>query len=183
MPMTKYTYSIQNDFPCSGFNSNRLTQQILDSSITTTLDRIDSHGDTVDIWFTAALSASERTTLDGNTTGPAGGLIAKNMDYFVVKDGSTELEDGATVTINANGIAVKNLTLQYKACNGTNANGANEAVSITPESLIVITALSGNLNGSGSFAFTVGPDTRKGSVRTEVAVGNLDVRIVYFKFV
>ena len=73
---TKYTYSIANDFPGGKANSDNLTTEIAASSIVTALDRIGITGDVIDIWFKDALSAADKTTLDNDTTGPAGGLIA-----------------------------------------------------------------------------------------------------------
>ena len=62
---TKYTYSIQTDFPNHAENSTTLTAEIGLSSITVALDHIDTDGDVCDIWFKAALSEGEETTLDG----------------------------------------------------------------------------------------------------------------------
>jgi hypothetical protein len=60
---TKYTYSIATDFPGTGLASDRMDQDIRDSSIVTALDRIDVAGDVCDIWFKDALSAEDKTTL------------------------------------------------------------------------------------------------------------------------
>lgn len=76
MAETKYTYSIADDFPEAGIASDRLAQDIQNSSIVTALDRIGTSGDVCDIYFKDALSAADKTTLDGDTTNPAGGLIA-----------------------------------------------------------------------------------------------------------
>ena len=78
MTATKYTYSISTDFPATGLASDRLLSEISTSDIETALDRIDTDGDNCDIWFKAALSAADKTILDGDTTGPAGGLIAEH---------------------------------------------------------------------------------------------------------
>jgi hypothetical protein len=76
MAATKYSYSIADDFPATGFNSDRMVEDIEESAIVTALDRIASSGDNVDIWFVDALSAGDKTILDGDTSNPAGGLIA-----------------------------------------------------------------------------------------------------------
>lgn len=73
---TKYTYSLASDFPASGINSARMVDDVASSSIVTAIDRIDTSGDVVDIWFKDALSAADKTTLDNDATGPSGGLIA-----------------------------------------------------------------------------------------------------------
>ena len=62
---TEYVFSIQNDFPNHKVASDRLTLEIQASSIVTALERIDTDGDACDIWFKAALSAGDETTLDG----------------------------------------------------------------------------------------------------------------------
>jgi len=63
----KYNYSITSDFPNQKVNPDSLTQEILASSIITTLDYIntDLAADVCDIWFDSALTTAEETTLDG----------------------------------------------------------------------------------------------------------------------
>ncbi len=57
-------YSKSVDFP-NGLRSGQLAIEIQeDSSITTTLLRIDTNGDVVDIIFQSAISAPEKTALD-----------------------------------------------------------------------------------------------------------------------
>jgi len=73
---TKYTYSIADDFPEGSVDSDNLKAEIAASSIVTALDFIGTDGDVIDIWFKDALSTADKTTLDGDTTNPAGGLIA-----------------------------------------------------------------------------------------------------------
>ena len=109
MAATKYTYSIADDFPATGFNSDRLVADIQESAIATDLSRIASSGDTVDIWFADALSAGDKTILDGDTSDPAGGLIAAHSGtqpreaLNVVTDPSMEaVLPGASIVV-ANG--------------------------------------------------------------------------------
>ena len=71
-----YTYSITNDFPNGKLNSTKLVQEINASSIVTALIGVNTRGDVCNILFKAELSAADKTILDGNTTHPAGGLIA-----------------------------------------------------------------------------------------------------------
>lgn len=65
MAATKYTYSISGDFPNQKVNSSRLSKEIDQSNIVTDLERIDTDADDCDIWFDDALSAPDKTTLDG----------------------------------------------------------------------------------------------------------------------
>ena len=61
---TKYTYSIQNDFPNHKENSDRLTLEIQNSSITISLDCINTSDDECDIWFKDILSSDDLITLN-----------------------------------------------------------------------------------------------------------------------
>ena len=63
MASTKYTYSIVADTLNDKVASGALIQQIDDSSIATVLERIDTTGDVLDIWFADALSGADQTTL------------------------------------------------------------------------------------------------------------------------
>lgn len=76
MPLTNYDYDIASDFPGGAVNPTKLDAEIRASAITIALNRIDTSGDTVSIWFNDALPTGDKTILDGDTTGPAGGLIA-----------------------------------------------------------------------------------------------------------
>lgn len=71
-----YTYSIANDFPGGKVNTTKLHAAIQQSAIITALDSIGTSGDVLTIHFKAQLSAGDKTLLDGDATGPAGGLIA-----------------------------------------------------------------------------------------------------------
>lgn len=76
MPATPYTYSIANDFPGGAVNGGRLSDEIKASAITIALDGVGGEGDVLTITFKAALSAGDKTILDGDAVGPAGGLIS-----------------------------------------------------------------------------------------------------------
>jgi hypothetical protein len=75
MAETKYAYSISQDIVAGKEDSGRLTQEIEDSAIATALSRIDTTDDVLEVVFADALSAGDKTTLDGDTTGPCGGII------------------------------------------------------------------------------------------------------------
>jgi hypothetical protein len=64
MAETKYTYSISGDFPNQVINSDRLTQEIQDSTIVIALSFISTDGDNCDIWFRAELSSNDESALD-----------------------------------------------------------------------------------------------------------------------
>lgn len=77
MSETTYSYTISTDFPGGKVNTSNLKEEIQQSSvITISLNRIDTSGDTLDIVFNNSLPSGDKTVLDGDVTGPAGGLIA-----------------------------------------------------------------------------------------------------------
>lgn len=63
--MTKYTYSIQSDFPNHCVATDRLVAEIRASAIVVALDCINTDGDACDIWFKADLSGTDEAVLDG----------------------------------------------------------------------------------------------------------------------
>ena len=63
--MTKYDYSIQNDFPNHVVDTTRLDSEIRASAITVALSYISASSGTCSIWFKAELSEGEETILDG----------------------------------------------------------------------------------------------------------------------
>ena len=64
MTETKYTYSISGEFPNQKINSDRLSQEIQDSTIVISLSFISTDGDNCDIWFKAELSSNDQSALD-----------------------------------------------------------------------------------------------------------------------
>lgn len=101
MAATKYTYSVAGDFPATGVNPGGFSVDIAESAIVIALDRIDVEGDVCDIWFKDALSAGDKTILDGDTTAPAGGLIAAHtgqpVDAPTVITTPTTAADGTPI--------------------------------------------------------------------------------------
>lgn len=88
-----YNYSEAADFPGAKCSEGNLAVEIQAAAnsgdITTALLRVQRNpdGDDVDkiaIVFAAPLSAGEETALDGDTTGPAGGLIAQHNAAIVI---------------------------------------------------------------------------------------------------
>jgi len=64
MAATKYTYSIQNDFPNHKVDIPRLTEEIEESEITVALDYIEIVDDDCNIWFKNELDGENRNRLD-----------------------------------------------------------------------------------------------------------------------
>lgn len=61
----RYTYSIQNNFLNSKVDSSRFSEEIIDSTVTGTLDYVNTSGDICDVYFVSPLSNEEETTLSG----------------------------------------------------------------------------------------------------------------------
>ena len=61
--VTKYTYSIISDTMSAAINSIKLVDQITDSSIIESLDRVDTNGDNIDVWFLSAITVDDQATL------------------------------------------------------------------------------------------------------------------------
>ena len=92
MAATKYTYSIQNDFPNHKVDSDRLTQEIQQSAIITALDHIDTAGDVCDIWFKDVLSSGDQTVLDT--------IVANHSGEPLPQEASPALDSqGAMLTV------------------------------------------------------------------------------------
>lgn len=80
-----YTYKISEDLPDGQVNVVNLKEEVLaNTDITKALDRIDLYPygdmDRLDIVFREALSVSGKTSLDGDTDNPAGGMLSSH-DY------------------------------------------------------------------------------------------------------
>jgi hypothetical protein len=72
-----YTYSVSADCPSGQVHVGNLRADILASAISSAvLQDIMRDGDVLSIIFDVALSAGDKTILDGDTLAPAGGLIA-----------------------------------------------------------------------------------------------------------
>jgi len=65
MSLSQYNYTISTAFPNGKVAPDRLTNEIDASSITVALDHIDTLADVCSIYFKAALSGAEQTTLNG----------------------------------------------------------------------------------------------------------------------
>lgn len=72
MAQTKYTYSIATDTANAALASDALKSEYEASSIVTALDYITALGDVLDIYCKDALSAGDKTTLDGLVTAHTG---------------------------------------------------------------------------------------------------------------
>ena len=77
------TYSIAGDITSGQLNSSALEQEIIDDvAIVTALDRIDSTGDVLDIFFATDLSAPEITALDADVLNHAGTKTFRGFQFW-----------------------------------------------------------------------------------------------------
>lgn len=83
---TKYTYSIQNDFPNSKVDPSRITNEIGNSDIVTILNHINTDPVNCDIYFVTALSGTEETTLSGVVSGHNGNPLYSKYEVDAGED-------------------------------------------------------------------------------------------------
>jgi len=119
MAETTYTYNITNDLPSGACNTGSLHLEIAASVIATQLVGINSEegsyskgritGGTLYIIFADTLSAGDKTILDGDTSGPAGGLLAAHNN---AEDTNTILVSGidSVTTTSTDYVVIPNLT-------------------------------------------------------------------------
>jgi hypothetical protein len=101
---TKYTYSIQNAFPAHKVASDRLAQEIRDSSISIAFDYIGTSGDDCDVWFKDALGGTDETTLDGLVAAHSGEALPASPATV-----TEALPDGSPVPRTPDGKAILSL--------------------------------------------------------------------------
>jgi len=119
MAETIYTYNITNDLPGGKLNTGNLHMEIVASSITATLRAINTEGGsysngvvtggTLKIVFADALSTGDKTTLDADVSGPAGGLLAVNTNTEETKSTFLSAID-SIVTTSTSFVTVPSMT-------------------------------------------------------------------------
>jgi hypothetical protein len=185
-----YTYVIVTDFPGGQFTggiSDRLNALILARITSANLTNISEDGlGNVVVSFDQALSTGDKTILDNDQTGPAGGLIAESCwSLFVTADVSGTVSgviDSTTVAQDADGIHSVDFTLQLVDGTGSPITGSSDAIELDPSSRSPLTTLSGNLDGSGSFGFTFGPSSERGNTSLSIKSGSLPERTFIVRF-
>jgi hypothetical protein len=112
--MITYTYNVVADFPLGLCNPETLRQEIFESEITPKLIKVELNPVTkvLKLTFASTLRAAEKTILDGDTSAPAGGLIAAHnakytQTHTIVRDAMLEAAAGNIYeerTINLSGL-------------------------------------------------------------------------------
>lgn len=182
-----YVYDIATDFPGGVFNSaiSERLQALCAAEIPgDPLLNIGSTETEVTLTFENSLSAAEKTILDGDTSSPAGGLIAKSTEYFDVMDGANIVQDGATLQQSSDGILSTTLTLQLRNGEGTPIGGSGQAaIDIDPSSPFQLSPTAGNFGAvDGQFEIIVGPTQERGVIGLTFKSGSLPVRTANVEF-
>jgi len=98
MAATKYSFSISTDFPNHKVATDRLSQEIIDSTITIALDYINTSGNDCDVWFKDALPVGDQTTLDGIVSAHSGEPLPTDATPVKI-DGARFDSDGKQVIV------------------------------------------------------------------------------------
>ena len=124
MAETTYDFTISTDFPGGAVNTTKFRIEIQASAIETALETINTTGDDIDVVFKAALSAGDETILHGDTTGPAGGLIAAHdntpssssiahTEIDLKIGGPLTIVEGVAASFGASGAECKRIPLVF----------------------------------------------------------------------
>lgn len=189
--MANYIYSISNDIPGGVFTSNASTILVLlcrDFITDNPLTNVGTVGDVLTISFQNPLSPADKTTLDNNTTGPSGGLLARcPADFEIIFQPGAHVETTAQqalepypvtenqvvnpfinqptiLFIDPNGIDVSTITLQYLDGYGNPASGFSNGIEFVSQAYLPLNTDAGNFDGFGQASFIVGPSFDYGVV-------------------
>lgn len=166
--MSAFQYSVSNDFPNGNVNVGNLQFEIRNSAITTALDTITRSVDVLSIAFKAPLNAAEKTILDGDTTGPAGGLIAQHSttEGYVTRAQPVLLREDAGQT-NGN---FYRMTAVVDA--DSNSTTQYEETLLVNTSVLSVHYETGNEHVGDSFEVLLAPDTALGTITSDVSPGD-----------
>jgi hypothetical protein len=117
--ITKYTYSIEADFPNHVVSTSALASEIAASAIVTSLNRVDTSGDSCDIWFNAALSLSDGSLLDAVVANHTG-LLPSSTPQSVILSGPSTM-DGKPIFLP--NLFPGNVFLYYAGCGDDRTTG------------------------------------------------------------
>jgi len=173
-----FIYTISQDIPGGVFNSKISSRLylLITENITTQLLEISSAGDTLTIRFITDLPAKDKTTLDGDTTNPAGGLVGQSADFIEVTHNAQPVADYERIIVTADGIQSVTLNTQLKDGNGIAIKGDTELQVFAPDGLAPVNKSKDNLDGNGSGSFVIGPSFNRGVVYISINTKNLPDR-------
>lgn len=120
----------------------------------------------LDIIFTSNISGGDQTTLTN--------LVNRMLDFFIITtDGSTSLGNPANVNTASGLLSSVAITLVCKQGDGTTRTGVTDAVSVIAIPTSIDKTSGAVASGNGTFTFTFGTQTMKGTISAEVVVGLL----------
>jgi hypothetical protein len=164
-----YTYSIQNDFPNHVVATDRLTQEIQQSSIVTALDYINTNADACNIYFKAALSGTDQTTLNGIVAAHSGVPLAVSASASI---GPVPVVVNGYVTTTSTGYtAIRATTYAEQTVNGQRSLqslSANDAAAGTGARQVRITYYDQTLAGPFYETVTLNGTTPVNTVGTNI---------------
>lgn len=94
MAETIYKYTILTDIPAQKVEPRALRVDIEKSEIVTALDDVNVVGPEVWVIFKDALSVGDKTLLDNDTSGPAGGIIGAHTGEAITPLTAPKMDDG-----------------------------------------------------------------------------------------
>jgi len=98
MAATDYTYSISTDTATGAVDASGLQSEIAASSIVTAVDFVSTDDDVLTVWMKAAVSAEDKTTLDGLVAAHTGEVPDEDAPMVVDFQTSTKNDEGKLVT-------------------------------------------------------------------------------------
>lgn len=150
-----YTYNITNDFPSGAVNAGKFHNEIEASSIATSLLRVETTGGTfdndvvtggsIDVVFENPLSAGDKTTLDNDTTNPAGGLIAAHNPTPNIPEINTFDSNIENIEVNT---PITTTSKNYTSLSGLTLNTSNTS----PANYILFVTVELNIGSSNKTA-------------------------------
>ena len=101
MAATNYTYSVNSDTASSQVDATALQSEVQSAAITIAVDHIAITGDILNIWMKAAISAGEKTTLDGVVAAHTGAPLAGNEAQLVEFSSSAKSNDNRPLVVSS----------------------------------------------------------------------------------
>jgi hypothetical protein len=111
MAATKYTFSIQNNFPNHKVAVDRITAEIRSCTIVVALAFVNLAGDTCEIWFRDSLSGGDLTILNGIVEAHSGTPLPTNTQ-LVKLEGVPTTADGRIVVRESTASRTTNFKLR-----------------------------------------------------------------------
>jgi len=86
MASTKYTYTISTDFPNQAVATDKLQQEIGESTILVAIDYIATDATDCDVWFKSALTSPEEITMSGVVAAHGGQALSSSKSVALSEE-------------------------------------------------------------------------------------------------